>query len=301
MEARIERRRSWESSPRKPACDWYPSVGGTCARARNAGAAASSGRVLCFVDADTIVPENTVHRILQLHEGEGRCLVLYRLVSREPGIRAWMWWTFWGLARHLPLARAKCDAGVHELRSGALRDLRPLRRVFRHRRGMAADRRGVPVSPRALSLRSQPHRAHVEPAHATSPVRLRANISGVDVGRAVPLGAHLANRSRSAPEERSHDARRPVFVERIYFSACLALGRLLRSARYSKTRIVCEDGERRVRKHRAFYAPLLIWMGGGLMKLLDTGVRVLPRREWEERERLVWRLYGSSADSIRQQ
>jgi hypothetical protein len=84
-----------------------PSPGGTCARARNAGAASSSGRVLCFVDADTIVPENTVHRILQLHEGEGRCLVLYRLVSREPGIRAWMWWTFWGLARHLPLARAK--------------------------------------------------------------------------------------------------------------------------------------------------------------------------------------------------
>jgi glycosyltransferase involved in cell wall biosynthesis len=84
-----------------------PCVGGTCARARNAGAAASSGRVLCFVDADTIVPENTVHRILQLHEGERRCLVLYRLVSREPGIRAWMWWTFWGLVRHLPLARAK--------------------------------------------------------------------------------------------------------------------------------------------------------------------------------------------------
>jgi glycosyltransferase involved in cell wall biosynthesis len=84
-----------------------PCVGRTCAAARNAGAAASSGRVLCFVDADTIVPENAVDRILQLHEGEGRCLVLYRLVSREPGIRAWLWWTFWGLARHLPLARAK--------------------------------------------------------------------------------------------------------------------------------------------------------------------------------------------------
>jgi glycosyltransferase involved in cell wall biosynthesis len=82
-------------------------VGGTCAAARNAGAAASSGRVLCFVDADTIVPENAVDRILELHEDEGRCLVLYRLVSREPGIRAWLWWSFWGLARHVPLARAK--------------------------------------------------------------------------------------------------------------------------------------------------------------------------------------------------
>ena len=82
-------------------------VGGTCAAARNAGVAASSGRVLCFVDADTIVPENAVARILKLHEHERRCLVLYRLTSREPGIRAWAWWTFWGLARRLPLARAK--------------------------------------------------------------------------------------------------------------------------------------------------------------------------------------------------
>jgi glycosyltransferase involved in cell wall biosynthesis len=84
-----------------------PCVGGTCAAARNAGAAACSGHVLCFVDADTIVPENAAERILHLHEEDDRCLVLYRLVSREPGIRAWLWWTFWGLARHLPLARAK--------------------------------------------------------------------------------------------------------------------------------------------------------------------------------------------------
>lgn len=84
-----------------------PCIGGTCAAARNAGAAASSGRVLCFVDADTIVPERAVDRILGLHEDEGRCLVLYRLASREPGVRPWLWWTFWGLARCLPLAQAK--------------------------------------------------------------------------------------------------------------------------------------------------------------------------------------------------
>jgi glycosyltransferase involved in cell wall biosynthesis len=84
-----------------------PCVGGTCAAARNAGAAVSSGRVLCFVDADTIVPDNAADRILQLHGGEGRCLVLYRLASREPGLRAWLWWSFWGTARLLPLARAK--------------------------------------------------------------------------------------------------------------------------------------------------------------------------------------------------
>jgi glycosyltransferase involved in cell wall biosynthesis len=82
-------------------------AGRSCAAARNAGAVASAGRVLCFVDADTIVPEDAVARILELHERGGKCLVLYRLASREPGLRAWLWWTFWGLARRLPLARAK--------------------------------------------------------------------------------------------------------------------------------------------------------------------------------------------------
>ena len=82
-------------------------VGGTCGVARNVGVLASSGRVLCFVDADTIVPKKTVDRIIELHEDHGMCLVLYRLASREPGVRAWLWWSFWGLARRVPLARAK--------------------------------------------------------------------------------------------------------------------------------------------------------------------------------------------------
>src|SRR5687768_15928179 len=82
-------------------------VGGTCAAARNVGALASNGRVFCFVDADTLIPQNAVGRVLEHHEDQGRCLVLYRLASREPGIRAWLWWTFCGLPRHLPLARAK--------------------------------------------------------------------------------------------------------------------------------------------------------------------------------------------------
>ena len=84
-----------------------PCSGRTCAAARNAGAAASSGRTLCFVDADTIVPENAAERILDLHERDGRRLVLYRLASRERGLRASLWWTLWGLARRLPVARAK--------------------------------------------------------------------------------------------------------------------------------------------------------------------------------------------------
>jgi hypothetical protein len=84
-------------------------------------------------------------------------------------------------------------------------------------------------------------------------------------------------------------------VERAYFLLCLALGRLLRSGRYSKARIVYQHGELQVRKYRLFYAPLLVWMGGPLVRILDTGVRVLPQRDWEERERRVHRrLRGTS-------
>jgi hypothetical protein len=44
-----------------------------------------------------------------------------------------------------------------------------------------------------------------------------------------------------------------------------------------------------------FYAPLLVWLGGPLARILDSGVRVLPQRDWEERERRIyWTLYGTS-------
>ena len=77
-------------------------------------------------------------------------------------------------------------------------------------------------------------------------------------------------------------------AERVYFNLCLALGRLLRSARYSHARIVNQDGGRWVQKQRMFHAPLLVAMGVPLVRILDTGVRVLPQREWEKREREIY-------------
>jgi serine/threonine protein kinase len=74
---------------------------------------------------------------------------------------------------------------------------------------------------------------------------------------------------------------------RVWFVCCGVLGRLLRSATYSKVWIVVREGERQVRKHRRFYAPFLVWTGRPLLWVLDTGVRVLPQRAWEERERRV--------------
>jgi SAM-dependent methyltransferase len=144
-------------------------VGGTCAAARNIGAAASRGRVLCFVDADTIVPENSVERILELHEEQGRCLVLYRLESREPGFRPWLWWTFWGLARRLPIARAKsmpaflsCDRTHFEQygpfnESYAIAEEWPLTiAAYRHHRGRF-------LYDRSLTARTSSRRMELQP------------------------------------------------------------------------------------------------------------------------------------------
>jgi hypothetical protein len=86
-----------------------------------------------------------------------------------------------------------------------------------------------------------------------------------------------------------------ALTERAYFLVSLALGRLLRSGRYSTVRIVGSGGEREVRKRRRFHAPFLVWIGGLLLRVLDTGVRVLPQREWEQQERRMnWSLRGTS-------
>ena len=82
---------------------------------------------------------------------------------------------------------------------------------------------------------------------------------------------------------------------RAYFALCLALGRLLRSARYAATQIVSANGEWVVRKHRRLYAPLLVWLGAPLLRILDTGVRVLPQRDWEAREREIYRSLRNSS------
>ena len=83
-------------------------------------------------------------------------------------------------------------------------------------------------------------------------------------------------------------------AERAYFVGCLGLGRLLRSATYSTARIVDQDGLRHVEKHRRIYAPLLVSLGAPLVRILDTGMRVLSQHDWEERERLVYEsLYGT--------
>ena len=88
-----------------------------------------------------------------------------------------------------------------------------------------------------------------------------------------------------------------MLAERAYFGFCLVLGRLLRGGRYSRVRIIDRNGELAVRKRRAFYAPPLVALGGLVVRVLDTGMRVLHQAEWEARERLLYRsLYGMTVE-----
>ena len=87
-------------------------------------------------------------------------------------------------------------------------------------------------------------------------------------------------------------------AERCYFSLCGALASLLQSARYSSVRIAHQGGEHQVRKRRLFYAPLLVWLAVPVLEILDAGVRVLPQRDWEERERQLYRTLHAASIQI---
>jgi glycosyltransferase involved in cell wall biosynthesis len=95
-----------------------PALG--AARARNAGAAAATGGVLVFVDADTQIPAAGLARVAA-HVRDGYDAGIFALAPQSPGVRAWCWWTFWNHVRRLPIARAKalpafmfCTRGVFD-------------------------------------------------------------------------------------------------------------------------------------------------------------------------------------------
>jgi hypothetical protein len=84
-------------------------------------------------------------------------------------------------------------------------------------------------------------------------------------------------------------------LERAYYAVCLTVGRMLRAGTYSKVRLVDHNGVKLVKKWRVFYAPVLVLAGAPLMRLLNSGVRVLPDREWKVREQELYAiLYKAS-------
>jgi glycosyltransferase involved in cell wall biosynthesis len=83
---------------------------GNAPRTRNAGARAAQGRILVFVDADTLIPPELLERIWRVHTA-ALCAGIVRYASRESGWKAACWWTFWNYVRRLPLGRAKAMPG----------------------------------------------------------------------------------------------------------------------------------------------------------------------------------------------
>ena len=97
---------------------------------------------------------------------------------------------------------------------------------------------------------------------------------------------------------REVEARTRDLPDRAWFRACLTLGRALRAATYSTTHLVRQGGGVEVRKRRRPFAPFLVAMSSPLVRLMDTGVRVLPQKEWEERERQIYRAVHDASVEI---
>jgi len=77
------------------------------ARARHQGALESRGDVLCFLDADTLLPEEALVEVLGAVRERAMLAGIARYCSRDGGLKSRLWWGFWNLVRCLPLPRAK--------------------------------------------------------------------------------------------------------------------------------------------------------------------------------------------------
>lgn len=82
------------------------------AKARNLGRREANGRVLIFVDADTMVSRDTVIRLVQHCDDETYRAGITWLGNYDGGIRSRLWWLFWNCVRCLPIARAKAMPAV---------------------------------------------------------------------------------------------------------------------------------------------------------------------------------------------
>lgn len=82
------------------------------AKARNLGRSHATGRVLIFVDADTMIPIDTVSRLVQHCDEVAFRAGITWLGNYDGGIRSRIWWLFWNCVRCLPMARAKAMPAV---------------------------------------------------------------------------------------------------------------------------------------------------------------------------------------------
>lgn len=82
------------------------------AKARNLGRRQASGRVLIFVDADTMISRDTIIRLVQHCDDVVFRAGITWLGNYDGGLRSRLWWLFWNCVRCLPMARAKAMPAV---------------------------------------------------------------------------------------------------------------------------------------------------------------------------------------------
>ena len=74
---------------------------------RNAGARSAKGKLLVFIDADTLIPRESISRLWDLFHHQQFKVGIFKFKSLEGGFRGQLWWGFWNQVRRLPLPRAK--------------------------------------------------------------------------------------------------------------------------------------------------------------------------------------------------
>ncbi len=77
------------------------------AGARNEGRLHARGKILVFIDADTMIPHDCLARVAEHCYQREHVAGITSLGQLDGGIRARAWWSFWNHVRRLPLARAK--------------------------------------------------------------------------------------------------------------------------------------------------------------------------------------------------
>lgn len=82
------------------------------AKARNLGRRLAGGRVLIFVDADTMISKDTVGCLVEHCDNVPLRAGITWLGDYDGGLRSRLWWMFWNYVRCLPMARAKAMPAV---------------------------------------------------------------------------------------------------------------------------------------------------------------------------------------------
>ena len=273
---------------------------GGAARARNLGASLARGRSLIFLDADTQVPPGAIVRIAELVEECGYEAGITLLGALDGGRRARCWWAFWNAVRWLPLARAKAmpacmfctreafdEFGPFDVRVAIGEEWPILAGLYR-----ARPRRFV--YDRAITALSSAHRMELQcfgyartfARYVWAVLCFRGRVDYPDHIRhsprdsASPRSDECGCRPEPATSARSLNPR--PSTER--WAAWLGpwLGKLRLNAIEP---LQIPGRPLAIAKRRLWFGPMLIGPGNLYLRLLDSGVQVLPTREWQARER----------------